>query len=44
MEIRFDPPTLTGSPAEQLEQLKRWVTNLCEKLNVIFAMLEDKGK
>ena len=44
MEIRFAPPTLTGSPAEQLEQLMRWVRELCEKLNVTFAMLEDKGK
>jgi len=44
MPIRFEPPMLTGSPAEQLEQLKRWVRELCEKLNVMLAMMEDKGK
>ena len=44
MALKIHPPALSGTPAEQLEQLKLWLNIICEKINLNFDSIENKKK
>ncbi len=44
MDIKFEPPALSGSTTEKLAAFEKWLAQFCEKLNVAFEMLEVSKK
>ena len=44
MDIKIEPPILTGNAEEKERQLVAWLHNFCIELNLIFEHLEREVK
>ena len=44
MDIKFNPPVLTGTDREKLQTLEKWLAQFCEKLNVAFQIIQEEVK
>lgn len=41
--MKFSAPQLTGTPEQQLEQLKKWLNIFLEALNIRLEEIDTKG-